>query len=87
MVICYIYFLEHYEEYQLAFGNAGVLALPVFGKIWEKGTCGTHLVHKVYHFGEALAQWILNLTYNFQKSHLVWGLVPTFLFEESAQVA
>lgn len=68
-MICSIYFLEHYEEYQLSFGNAGALALPVFGKTWEKGTCDTDQEHKVYHFGgpylEALVLWILNLALRF----------------------
>lgn len=69
MVICYVYFLEHYEEYQLSFESAGAIALPVFGKIWAKGACGTDLEHEVYHFGgphlEALALWILNLIFCF----------------------
>lgn len=43
-MICYIYFLEHYEKYQLSFEKAGAIALTVFGKMWEKGTCGTNLV-------------------------------------------
>lgn len=69
MVISYVDFLEHYEEYQLSFGNAGAVVLPVFGKIWAKSTYGTDLEHKVYHFGgphlEALALWILNLIFCF----------------------